>query len=80
MSVWMSCPAEPLPTIYDSGYADTIPSDGWFDVAVSCMDDRVRLLVESEGEAGGIGLDVDGVRSLMRSLQNALDMIERRSA
>lgn len=78
MSVWSSCPKKPLPTIYDSGYADSIPSDGWYDVAVSCIDDRVRVLVKSEGESGGIGLDVDGVKSLMRSLQNALDIIEAR--
>lgn len=78
MSVWASCPTEPLPVIYDCGYADEIPDDGWFDVAVSCISDRVRVLVESEGERGGIGLDVDGVRSLMQSLQNALNIIEAR--
>ena len=76
--MWSSCPSKPLPTIYDCGYAEDIPDDGWFDVAVSCINDRVRVLVESDGEQGGIGLDAEGVRVFIKSLQNALEIIEAR--
>jgi len=78
VSIWASigCCNDDL-TIYDAGYGDTTPGDGFLDVAVSCINDRVRILAESEGESG-LSLDPDGVRELIRRLQEAINYMQRR--
>lgn len=74
MSIWASVHGED-PVIYDAGYGDTTPEDGFLDVAVSCLGDRIRILARSEGE-NGLSLDRDGVLELQRRLAEALIDLE----
>ena len=74
VSTWASI-CGPEVVIYDAGYADTVPDDGFLDVAVSCLDARVRIIAEAEGESG-LALDLDGCRELRRRLDEAITRME----
>lgn len=77
MSVWASMGCHFNVVIYDGGYGEDICEDGFLDVAVSCLSDRVRIIAESEGESG-LSLDPEGVSELIRKLILAQEMIARR--
>lgn len=73
MSIWASiCGDEPA--FYDDGYGDPdLDPDGWMDVAVSCVSDRVRIIIRDREGGGQIVLDPYGLAELHRRITIARD-------
>lgn len=67
VSVWASVCGQD-PTVYDGGYGDEILPDGWIDVAVSCIDSRVRIIVQDDEGSSCISLDPAGLAELHRRI------------
>lgn len=77
MSVWASICGDD-PAFYDGGYGDPdLDPEGWMDVAVSCLADRVRIIVRDRYGTGEIVLDPYGLAELHRRITIARDQLRR---
>lgn len=76
MSVWASISGED-PKLYEDGYGDDDVIDGFLDVAVSCVADRIRIICESAND-GTVVLDPDGLVELHRRIVQARIQLARR--
>lgn len=75
MSVWASIPGED-PILYMDGYGDDDQIEGFMDVAVSVVADRVRIICESANEATVV-LDPAGLAELHRRIVAARTQMDR---
>lgn len=75
MSVWVSIHGED-PTFYEDGYGDEDEIEGFLDVAVSAVADRVRIICESMNE-GTVVLDPDGLAELHRRIVQARTKMDK---
>jgi hypothetical protein len=78
VSVWASILGED-PNLYMDGYGDDDQIEGFMDVAVSCVADRVRIICESANE-GTVVLDPAGLVELHRRIVQARIQLARREA
>ena len=76
MSVWASICGDD-PKFYTEGYGHDDTSEGFLDVAVSCVADRVRIICKSEGESEVV-LDPEGVTELHRRIVAARNQLAER--
>lgn len=77
MSVWASICGDD-PKFYGDGYGDDDTIEGFLDVAVSCVADRVRIICTSEGESEVV-LDAEGLTELHRRIVEARHQLKGRS-
>ena len=76
MSVWVSVSGED-PKQYEDGYGDDDRiENGFIDVAVSCVADRIRIICEPDNTAI---LDREGLVELHRRIVVARTALEARS-
>jgi len=76
MSVWASICGDD-PKFYDDGYGGDDTSEGFLDVAVSCVADRVRIICLSMDD-GEIVLDPEGLTELHRRIVAARNQLAER--
>lgn len=76
MSIWGSISGNDT-TVYDGGYGDETLPEGWWDIAVSCLDKRVRIIVQDDEGSSRISLDPEGLAELHRRIVVARNMLER---
>lgn len=76
MSIWGSISGNDT-TVYDGGYGDETLPEGWWDIAVSCLDKRVRIIVQDDEVSARISLDPEGLAELHRRIVVARNMLER---
>ena len=76
MSVWSSVSGVD-PVLYDGVDGNDVVDGGFLDVAVSVVSDRVRIILEGDGEGMCLSLDSVGLRELHRRIAVARDSIRR---
>jgi len=76
MSVWASICGDD-PKFYGDGYGDDDTFEGFLDVAVSCVADRVRIICLSMDD-GEIILDPEGLTELHRRIVAARNQLSER--
>jgi len=76
VSVWASICGDD-PKFYTEGYGHDDTSEGFLDVAVSCVADRVRIICLSMDD-GEIILDPEGLTELHRRIVAARNQLAER--
>ena len=76
MSIWASICGNDT-AVYDGGYGDETLPEGWWDIAVSCLGKRVRIIVQDDEGQARISLDPEGLAELHRRIVVARNELER---